>query len=219
MEDIVIVINALKWPAALIAIVFFLVVKLKSSIEFLVRGIKSVKYGQISAEVGPNVQDNEKTTLVSTGREETDILTDKELYSFSSDIIERAKTILEGDLKINSLQDQTAKLDRLYKYCQALLIHRMYERLYNSIYGSQLYILDALNTYGTARKDVFKPFFDSAVARHPDFYGTYSYDDYFDFLVRMELVSESKGVYRITNIGRDFLKFIIETNKTINKEY
>ena len=83
-----------------------------------------------------------------------------------------------------------------------------------------MYILDYVNTDRSQTKNDLKTFYDAAKVKYPDFYNAYSYDDYFDFLITHDLrIINSNNFCEITWLGRDFLKYLVETAKTINKKY
>ena len=95
-----------------------------------------------------------------------------------------------------------------------------FEKIYNIIFGSQLYILERVNTTSNETKESLKIYYDNAQRASPEFYSTYAYDDYFNFLVSNELIiADDSGNYGITWLGRDFLKYIVENGKAMHRKY
>jgi hypothetical protein len=215
------VLKILVWPIAVIIIVIIVVLLLKKSLQDLLTRVTKLKYGETVAEVSQVRQEaNEKSLIAQSQVDKPNETIEKALGIFSSSTIDRAKNVVETESKINELTDDSKKVDRLIKYSEALYLILSFERLYNSIFGSQLYILDFINTINTETKNDLKVFYDNAKEKYPDFYETYSYDEYFNFLLNHELIIINKdNTCSITWLGRDFLKYLIETGKTISKRF
>ncbi len=215
------VFKILVWPLAVIIIVLIIVLLLKKSIMDILSRVTKLKYGDTIAEVSQSLQDKtEKSLLGQSQSDRPNENIEKALGLFSQPTLDRAKKLVEDESKINEISDINFKVEALVKYSEALYLILSFERIYNLIFGSQLYILDYVNTDRSQAKNDLKTFYDAAKDKYPDFYSAYSYDDYFDFLVAHELVIiKSNDCCEITWLGRDFLKYLVETAKTINKKY
>ena len=65
---------------------------------------------------------------------------------------------------------------------------------------------------------LFAFFYENAKERNPRFYENYPYEQYLDFLKAYDLILfEKDGRIGITILGRDFLKYIIETGLPMEK--
>jgi len=215
------ILKILAWPIAVIIIVIVIVLILKKSFQDLLTRITKLKYGDTIAEVSQTRQETkEKSLLAQNQVDKPNENIEKALGIFSVPTLERAKNVVEDEAKINEIVEDSKKVETLTKYAEALYLILSFERLYNNIFGSQLYILDFVNTNNTQSKDDLKIFYDGAKDKYPDFFDAYSYDDYFNFLVSHDLIiintDETCG---ITWLGRDFLKYLIETGKSINKRF
>ena len=215
------ILKILVWPIAVIVIVIIVVLLLKKSFQDLLTRITKLKYGETVAEVSQVRQEtNEKSLVAQNQIDKPNETIEKALGIFSNQTLDRAKNVVETESKINELTDDNKKIETLIKYSEALYLILSFERLYNNIFGSQLYILDFINTNNSETKNDLKIFYDNAKERHPDFYETYSYDEYFNFLINHELIIVNKDdTCGITWLGRDFLKYLIETGKTISKRF
>ena len=209
----------LACPISVILIVVFIVLLLKKSIQDLIARISGIKYGKIGADVAhPRQEKTEKSFFEQEDNRNETI--EKALGIFSATTLERAKNVVESESKINEVTDVNKKVETLTKYAEALYLILSFDRLYNTIFGSQLFILDFVNTDNTQTKEQLKIFYDNAKEKNSHFFDTYSYDDYIEFLVLHELIVFAKdGSCGITWLGRDFLKYLIETGKTFNKRY
>jgi hypothetical protein len=74
-----------------------------------------------------------------------------------------------------------------------------FERTYYTLFGSQIYIVDFLNTNFDQTKETLKIFYDEAAQKNSEFFKNYTYDDYFDYILDHELVAiNDKGNCVIT---------------------
>jgi hypothetical protein len=93
-------------------------------------------------------------------------------------------------------------------------------RIYNFIYGSQIKLLQKLNSGGQFPKEKIKYFYDAAKDIWPDLYNNYSFEQYMNFLSSAGLVViSSNGVVTLTSLGQDFLRFLIEDNRPTDKAF
>lgn len=190
---------------------------LKLSLNQLIR---IISYGEASVERGNKKQkdENKKIDILTNGNDFTHI--DETLNKFSEFSKNRCLDILENETKINEVQDLNQKLERLRKYTQLLIFVRSSERIYHLIYGSQIRLLQKLN-YSAENTENIKYFYDNAVEYFPDLYKDYSYDNYLDFLVSFELITYDRetNIISITEMGKDFLRYLVESNSNVDKLY
>ena len=83
------------------------------------------------------------------------------------------------------------------------------EITYRLIFGSQIAVLQLLNQQGPQSEETIRPFFDSAKARSPKFYGEYSFENWIGFLIREGAVLKEEGLYKITVYGSEFLAWMV----------
>lgn len=215
------ILKIIVWPITVIVIVLIIIILFKKSLKDILNRITKLKYGETVAEVSQSRQEtSEKSLLTQNQTDKPNETIEKALGLFSRPTIEKAKSIVETETRISELTDTNSKVETLMKYSEALYLILTFDRLYNHIFGSQLYILNFVNTSSTQTKNDLKIFYDGAKERYPDLFETYSYDEYFDYLLAHELLLINKdNTCAITWLGRDFLKYLIETAKTFNKRY
>jgi len=95
-----------------------------------------------------------------------------------------------------------------------------FENLYNLIFGSQIFLLQDLNAvYATGRPlERAKQFYENAVKTFPPVYENYSFDQWLDFLVNSGVVIREPNSVKITEEGRDFLRYLVQVGKEILKQ-
>jgi hypothetical protein len=209
-------IKIIIWPIVAIIIVLIL----RKTIINLLNRINKIGFAGLAAEA---VQQKDSIERIQPEKgiknEIKNEVLEKGLGIFSNHTLERVSNKVQEESKVNTFKSTEDKIDILHKYSQALYLILTFERLYNSIYGSQLDILERTNT-NTENRETLKRFYDSAVNKYPEFYSNYTYDEYLDFLISQDLIIfNEEGNCSITWLGRDFLKFLIESGKSLNKFY
>lgn len=206
--DLMLVLDIVKWPILVLIILLFV----RKSIMSLIDRITKIGHGSASFEV-----EQQK----SARKQEKEYVSnvDKVLGLFRTNTIEYFKKDVLQDINIASVDTDSEKVDILLNYSIAIHIIRYYEMIYNSIYGSQLLILQQLNSDSYETIETVKRYYKLSVEKYPIFYEKYSYENYLDFLFSFNLITIDKIQMNITIIGVDFLKYINETSKTMNKLY
>lgn len=206
----------LIWPLVTIIIVFIL----RKTIINLINRINKIGFGGIAAEASRQKEEIDRVLPEQgqkiSGKNE---LVEKGLGIYSEYTLERASVVVDEESKVQTFDRSEDKINILYKYSQALYLLLNFERTYNTIFGSQLYLLERVNTH-TESKESLKNFYDIAVKSYPEFYANYPYEQYLNFLINRDLIIfDENGNCSITWLGRDFLKFLVETGRTINKHH
>jgi hypothetical protein len=115
--------------------------------------------------------------------------------------------------------DHKEREKMLIKLLAASQISVAFERTYIYIFGSQIAMLQALNSIpgGFESMSALRPFYEQAKAKHPDFYGSYSFENWLSFLQTQLLILEQDEKIGITVRGKEFLKYMIQQNYSFNK--
>ncbi len=87
-------------------------------------------------------------------------------------------------------------------------LRRSYALAYANIYGSQIRLLRDLETRDLTRFDVEKRYEDLRLS-HPIF-NQWSVNQYMLFLINWKFVIEEGGLFKITETGSNFLKFLAD---------
>lgn len=82
------------------------------------------------------------------------------------------------------------------------------ERTYRSIFGSQIAALKRLNVSPLSRQEL-QPIYDAAVNAAPSFYRDYPFEAWLAFLKLQELIVEANDSFSISDLGEDFLRYIL----------
>ena len=104
----------------------------------------------------------------------------------------------------------------LTRYLAANLIYIDFERIYHNIFGSQLNLLQFLNSRPKGENlEGLKPFYDLAVTMHPKT-ADYPFQQYLDYLINTGLIIKKEGLFYITQMGREFLEYLIKQGYSLS---
>lgn len=206
MTEVIQLIDVLKWPILLLIIVLLI----KRPIIDLINRITKIGHGGTSLEA-----EQQKAAEKQEKRQISNV--DRALGLFRPETVDFFKTAVLQETNLDSFRTDKEKTELLINYSIALYIIKHYEMIYNSIFGSQLMILQQLNTFAYEDNETLKRYYDYAVKSNPKFYDNYSFEEYIEFLYSFNLIMEEDSRLRITILGIDFLKYITETGKSLSK--
>ena len=131
---------------------------------------------------------------------------------------------LEGriytDLENLSLNSDLEKVKVLVSHHAILQLNSGFQEYYNSIFGSQISLLHALNSSrDKVEFNFLNRFYDQAKEANLEFYSQYARDSYINFLTSSGLIGNESGKYYITQLGRGFLMYISENGLSIKRAY
>lgn len=199
-------IDSLKWPVVVIIIILLVIKPIKN----LINRVTKVGYGNKSIEA------NQQT--VTKKIEEKDISEiDRAISLFRPETTEMFVNAVEEETEIQKLKNDNEKIERLKNYSTIIYIMRHFDSIYSTIFGSQIRILERLNTLQPESRDSLKFYYESAKKYNPKFYENYPYEDYLNFLFSFNLIREDDEIIQLTILGVDFLKYLTESNKDVNK--
>lgn len=138
-----------------------------------------------------------------------------------SDITGGVREQLESTIysQLPSGADDSDKIAVLIKNLAQEQISKAYEKIYYTIFGSQIRILEFLavqDNGATSVSNIF-PFYEQVVKEYPATYQDRSFTDYMNFLVAFGLVINTDNNWMITRDGRAFLTYITAAQLDKNK--
>ncbi|HZK97536.1 MAG TPA: hypothetical protein VFC67_25265 [Prolixibacteraceae bacterium] len=201
-------ISSIKWPL-LVLIAFLLLLK---PIKNLINRITKVGYGDKTLEAT-------QQAVVTKVEEQAKSKIDRIVGIFRPETIETFRNFVEDESEITNLKTESEKIDRLMNYSCIIYIMKNFDTIYNSIFGSQIRILEKLNTLTPSTRESLKKFYEIAKKSNSPFFDNYSYEKYLEFLFDFTLIREDSDAISLTILGIDFLKYLTESNKDVNKPY
>jgi hypothetical protein len=204
-SEVVELLSNWKWPIAIIIILLIF----RKPIVDLFNKITKIGYGQSSLEIQQSKAEKQQIKKISK--------VEKALGIFRSETLDFFRNAVVQETELDNAVNDAEKIERLTNYSIALYIIKNFEYIYNLIFGSQILILQQLNTLVHEDKTSLKRYYDYAKNSNPGFFETYSYEQYLSFLFVAGLIKEEDGRIIITLYGNDFLKYLIETSKDMSK--
>lgn len=198
----------LAWPAAVVilgiaAMLFFR----KPLTQFIGRAIemgpKGIRAGSPTAqEVGTAVRPSPADEL---------------LRAFDNALLVQQENYIRAELERLNITQVTERERVLIRLLAAVAIVSAFERTYSLIWGSQLGLLQFLNSAGTVAADVLRPLYDLAAATEPELYRNYSFDQWLGFLEQSLLIARTDNTVSIMLQGREFLKYLLHQGYSLYK--
>jgi hypothetical protein len=220
---IVAVLEVLAWPAAALGALLIL----RKPVTDLLVGFKtrSLRYGdtQIGAEQAQAAVP-EPTTLPApaapSAAAETSALPSPPqpaTFLFEAEdgpFIAEVAAVVRQNVESKTFSSAAERDRWLYREGAKLEIRIEFERLYRTLFQSQLSVLllanNALSAGGVAH-ELVKGVYDEAAKRFPEFYGTYPFDSWLRYITNNSLLVHNGTQFAITNKGQLYLHFLTAT--------
>ena len=199
-------VDSIKWPFVAI----FGILLLVKPIANLINRVTKVGYGNKTFEAS-------QQTLTKKKEEQEISEIDRAIGLFRPETIDMFINAVEEETEIQKLKTDIEKIERLKNYSTIIYIMRHFDSIYNSMFGSQIRILERLNTLQPETKESLKFYYENARKNNPKFFENYPYEDYLNFLFNFTLIRIDDGIIQLTILGVDFLKYLTESNKDVNK--
>lgn len=132
-------------------------------------------------------------------------------------LIREAEEGITNELRQRNLLG-TEALPVLVRYLAGMQIAFGFEETYRLIWGSQLSLLDYLNSQVDGQPaEALRSFYVLAASQYPEVYTGYSFEAWLGFLRDHLLIREDGGRLRVTVRGREFLAYLTRMGRTRNK--
>lgn len=186
----------------------------KPSIHGFLQRANKFSAGKFAAEASPSQQIAEgkdsaanKKQLLGTYEE---IQATIEPFRFGA-VKNTSKEIKQ---RLEELQLTPDQLKQLMADTSAVIVMVIdFENTFSLIYGSQIVALQDLNSVPGRRAEEARGFYERGVKASPELYQNYSFDQWLGFMKSKGLINQDGDVVGITDAGRDFLRYMVQTGK------
>jgi hypothetical protein len=117
---------------------------------------------------------------------------------------------------VEGLQD-SEKIAKLENQAALGIVGSIFDKIYVSIFGSQIATLIALNSGFMPRSIIEERFFNAAVNANAEAYKAASFDKWIGFLSSHNLIVVKENDVSISPLGRAFLTFVINEGYQVAK--
>jgi hypothetical protein len=193
------------WPGVVVLLVGFALCLLRKSLSRLVDRITHIDKTGVRAAAQEVAEIEEKRMIPSRDLMEV---------AFSSVIKDQEKLLRDylENIRFGSPQEREALLLRTLARSQ---VYAQFDRISMLIYGSQLELLvDASSRPAGIDADGVKEKFRAVKSADPAFHEQTTFDSYRNFLLGTNLLGIEGDRLKITQFGKEFLKFLVDNALT-----
>ncbi|OHD90060.1 hypothetical protein [Sulfuricurvum sp. RIFCSPLOWO2_12_FULL_43_24] len=206
MEEII---KALNWPhfTFLFALIFLFIYK--KQIETFMSRIASIDKNGIKISPMPEAQRE---------KDKTEAVQELLLVIGDSIVLRDIEGRIKTDLESRGLETNGDTIKVLIKHLGATKVLLDFEQIHNLIFGSQIYLLKRLNEVigqGLSREDI-NVHFNRIQEKYNEDFIDWSVDQYMTFLLGRSLVTVDNDTYHITNLGVEYLTWIMRNGRSEN---
>jgi hypothetical protein len=213
-------IQDLRWPAVVVICLGLFFWLFRTPIGALIARIRRLGYGDKAIDLGetlPPAAEQQKKLDAPKPPEPVPTVgppppASAPVTAIETELEESSKRAnLSTDLQIKWLM-RTVALFRLA---------RSHEIVYRLITGSQIGLLLQANTALPPNLSQAQQMYDSAKATHPEMYRDFSFETWHNYPINTGLLTRDtlrgEQILRITPLGQDFLRYLIDNNLTSPK--
>ena len=136
------------------------------------------------------------------------------LGTYDNPLLTEIEASIKQDLTARKLDEPTSAQRALIRALAGTRIELHFERVYSTVWASQLALLRYLNTRPMrVTEQQLRPFYDDATSKYPVLYQSYPFEAYLRFLESHYLIDRSAGPVGLTLTGKEFLKWLVELGR------
>ncbi len=197
--------SAIVWASAVVIIAIFFMVSFRKDISSLLGRVREItRDGIRTSSRAPQQAPEKKESSV-----------DELMKVFDSATLRLQEKAIQKDLEAKGLTESPDAVKILVRHLAATQLTLAFEKINSLIWGSQIRILEFLNTTPQgATAESLKAFYDVAASAYLETFQSYSYSIYMGFLTAIGLTTESAGKISISQLGVEFLSYLAATGRT-----
>jgi hypothetical protein len=198
----------LAWPAVVFLLGLVAIFVFRGPLSRFLDRAKRI--GKDGIEAGQSIQ--EKATEIKPSP------TEDFLKSFDNALLVKREEFIRNELLKLQINQPTEREKVLIRLLAAFSLIQAFENAYMFIWGSQIGVLEYLNSASQDTPlDFLKPWYEEAVGRQPELYKNYSFDQWLGFLEGHYLIVRRGGAVTISLEGREFLKYLVDRGYSLYK--
>ena len=212
------ILQIVAWPALVAWGLWFF----RKEIRGKVKNVVALKGGEnMSVEFATEAREQQKASAnvpaekpVATNDEEFEKI--KAEASTVALVPARAATILKNLQESHFTEKQQIELGALI--VAGLQADVFFWRTYNFIFGSQIVLLQELNSRPLA-SGAIRAHFEGVKVKHPETFASWTWEGYLEFLKNFSLIQLADEQWIITELGRAFLVWLPKNQLSPNKPF
>lgn len=137
---------------------------------------------------------------------------------FDNPLVARVEEAVKKDLQGRNITSHPEREHLLIRHYAVTVLALSAERIYNFIWGSQIALLQDMNSRGAGFSEAdIRVFYDRGKSVYPQFYLNYSFEQWLRFIESFSLISRHGEMFHINLEGREFLKYLLDRQYTLQK--
>lgn len=209
------------WPLAilLLALIFECPVRhfFVKHLPGLLQRVGKVSAGSASIELNPaNAVERQKDAEKAAGSKSPG---DVQLKEIPGTTRSPAIAALEREIHTNLERIPDNKIDVLVRALAQSRLEGLFSTVYGGIFGSQIAGLMALQARRRVTAKEAYEFYKPYEEKHPEVYKSYGFRGWLTYLLGHQLISQQGEDILITEIGDDFLGWMLARNLSQNKAF
>lgn len=196
----------INWPLSIAIIAITFIIIFRKNISNILERTKNIKSTIFSLNTNINQKNVNKELTIDN--------IDAFYYLFQAETTDFYKKSIKSEISLDGIPENK-QTETLIKYTVIMVTIYNMDKIYYNILGSQIELLEFLNQNSNQPKEDLKRFYNNAYEKSPKLYDRLTYEQYLDFLFSYNLIAnQQEGKLSITVIGKDFLKYLIQTSKS-----
>ncbi|MEW6648021.1 MAG: hypothetical protein AB1450_12545 [Pseudomonadota bacterium] len=205
MEEIL---NAITWHHLTFIFAVIFIFAFRSPLSNLIRRTTKIDKEGLVAEPSAESQREDTKTSTEAVQQLLDVVG-------NSIVINEQEQSIKNELTAKGLPSDTNTAKVLIKHLAGAQLLLAFERIHSSIFGSQIFLLKKLNEVaGQGRNtDFVHKHIDRVKELYPDNLGSWTYEQYLNFLFAQLLITKNDNQIHITNLGVEYLTWVARNGR------
>lgn len=209
-EFIIPFMEALDIPRLIFTFLLIFIIIFCVPIAKLISRITAINKTGIEVKSDPNMQRKEKQQDATQ-----ELLVSFEKSAVISNVEQKVKT----DLLNRKLEVSGSTNEYLINQLAIHVVIGEFEKTYNLIFGSQIFLLKRLNEMSDQGRteEYIRDYFEHIKTLFPKEFDAWTMEQYLEFMLDRCLIYKQNSTYRITDIGIEYLLWMTRNGRSENK--
>lgn len=205
LSEILPFVEALKWPGVVLICFVALVLFFKQQVANFLSRVNSVGKDGLKAIPVTQPEQQAKQEIEREKNKNVQELT----QAFSSVAVRERESLIKAELQKRHLDFAGDSIDVLITHLAHTQMALQFEQAYKLIFGSQIYFLKQINMKGMLTEAELVAHFEHVKKLFPPTFDEWSSDGYVLYLINNGLLKKEGTTYVLTNLGFEFLPWIV----------
>ncbi len=211
IEQLLPIIKIIIWPIAFIILVWVFLITFRRDVASILTRVQRVG------------RDGVSMMTQSVNVSSASFRTAEELLEsvIVTPVLSKMEQTIRQEIKDKRLEESDRCQDVLIRHLASSQLSTFYESVYGEIWGGQIKILQRLNSSRPegAHIDQIKPLYEEITQQYPNIINIITFSKYWNFLESNQLVITKENMVVITDLGVEFLTYLIRSGKNLNKGF